>query len=342
MPSSTAAATRARDGGKPTSGLRIERQGIAGAALPWEAQMDLTKYGNWIGLSADALLRSVKDAGGWGNVFPKGVPRWANRLRNYFNVTPEKLRRLDSGATAAHMKRVDKVVASMHLTRVASAFPVLKEGVRKAYEEKFKSKLIKIHPNTPDAGSFDDLGESFALSGHVYEDNFGYIWYQMSPGGTIYHWGKDPGKWTATAEAVLQSPTRGQRFIPVFKLVSPDGTGGSRECCIKNDLKSETLKLPGLPEVRSGAPHIGRAVGEWVNVRQLDRVVSDPHYQGSYNYSETVETGLAAHEMRDVEPHKRMGGNYSLYMDPVDRYSMLTSRSFPALDPQGKPLADQL
>ncbi len=304
--------------------------------------MDLTKYGSWIGPSADALLRSVKDAGGWGNVFPKGVPRWANRGRNYFNVTPQKLRRLDKSAAEAHMKRVDKVVASMHLSRVASAFPVLKEGVRKAYEAKYKAELLKPHPNTPDTGFWDDLGESFALSGHVYEDNFGYIWYQMSPGGTIYHWGKDPGKYTAWAEALAQSPTRGQRFIRVFKLVSPDGTGGSRECCIKNDLNSQTLKLPGLPEVRTGAAYIGRTVNESVNVQELKLVETDPHYQGSYNYSETVETGLAAHEMRDVEPHKKMGGNYSLYMDPSDRYSLLASRYFPALDPQGKPLADQV
>jgi hypothetical protein len=78
-------------------------------------------------------------------------------------------------------------------------------------------------------------------------------------------------------------------------------------------------------------------VNERWNIRKL--IVTDPRYQGSYNYSETVQEGLAAHEMRDVRPHV---DGVDFYVNPTDRFSSLASRLFPEKDLQGKPLADQV
>ena len=85
-----------------------------------------------------------------------------------------------------------------------------------------------------------------------------------------------------------------------------------------------------------GSETVG-AVNETLNIRKT--VVTDPAYQGSYNYSETSQEGLDAHEKRDVKPHVA-GRNF--YVNPKDPYSPLELRTFPRLDMEGKPLADQV
>src|SRR5262249_19805844 len=159
--------------------------------------------------------------------------------------------------------------------------------VHKAFERKYNAKLPTPHPNTPGAGVFDDVAEGRALSDDVYEDESGHIWYQMSPGGTIYHWGEDPSKYKIVASLEAIAQTGGQRFIPVFKLVSPDGTGSSRECIIFNKL-TEKVKLPSPSvELMAGQVALGK-VNEWVKVRERNLIETHPHYQGSYNFTETV------------------------------------------------------
>ena len=65
----------------------------------------LRSYDNWVNQAADSVLLSAIAAGGWAKVFPRmadpkrpfkaiAFPDWASRIRNYFNVTPDKLKRL--------------------------------------------------------------------------------------------------------------------------------------------------------------------------------------------------------------------------------------------------------
>ncbi len=45
----------------------------------------LSNYRNWHELTAAQILSGVqKITGGWASVFPKGIPCWASRVRNYF------------------------------------------------------------------------------------------------------------------------------------------------------------------------------------------------------------------------------------------------------------------
>ena len=105
---------------------------------------------------------------------------------------------------------------------------------------------------------------------------------------------------------------KSQAVIPVFKLVSPDGTGGSMEVCIHNwqrPIEKSFLEYTlGTPKPDSiGKRKIGR-MNEWVNVRT--KVVISEKYRGSYNYSETVIVGFGEHKYRDITPHKSHGGRY--------------------------------
>ena len=56
----------------------------------------LRDYRNWYDLNAREVLTAVQQTkGGWKTIFPKGIPCWLSRLRNYFNVTPHFLMRYD-------------------------------------------------------------------------------------------------------------------------------------------------------------------------------------------------------------------------------------------------------
>ena len=96
-------------------------------------------------------------------------------------------------------------------------------------------------------------------------------------------------------------------------------TGGSNEIILTN----------------KGKETVG-SLNEKVSIRQI--IVRDPIHQGSYNYSETSKVGLAAHELRDVQPHV---AEWGFYVNPLDPFSPLGTRYFPALDMDGKTLADQ-
>lgn len=57
---------------------------------------DLGKYEYWLGRSPGNVLLEVISVGGWkevfnSNSFPEGLPRWAHRVRNYFNYEPTTL-----------------------------------------------------------------------------------------------------------------------------------------------------------------------------------------------------------------------------------------------------------
>ena len=161
------------------------------------------------------------------------------------------------------------------------------------------------------------------LSGHVYFDEEVEVWYQMGAGGTIYHWGRDVIGWLDWAEAGYAHMIRTQAGIPVFKLVCPDGTGGSKETIIKNP------KIHKVPVSTSQGDHFemqrGSQLGETNVVNMVKpRIITDGHHQGSYNFAETSVLGLGTHEKYDVETHKKDG----VYVDPPDRFAPLKNRIF--------------
>ena len=163
------------------------------------------------------------------------------------------------------------------------------------------------------------LFATFGFSGDVYVDEDNRNWFEMSTAGTVYHYA---GKVTKLkkVDAFLSV----QKKMPVFKLISPDGTGGSLEVCIHNFFHGV---------VGRGKSQIGPE-GKWVSVRT--HVVVDELHKGSYNYSETGIAGFDAHELRDVKPHKDETG---FYADP-SRATALSERRFVRDDRKGRPIAD--
>lgn len=295
----------------------------------------LKQYVNWVGRSPEEILREVKNHGGWKIVFPGRLPVWAHKIRNYFNIEPRSLMLLDESSGRPHLQEIYRnlnVMQGNRLIKLEKGNPVLRQVVPGV-------NLMQNPPaGTPDFSIKDHLGEDLGLSGDVYKDNAGTIWYQMSAGGTIYHF-KDPKM--VEAEAALQEKL-GQWRTPVFKLISPDKTGGSRETIIKNRLntsKGQTFEV--------GTSVIGD-VNKHTPVASL--IETDPWYQGSYNYSETVITGLAAHGDRDVVPHKvlvdlskpRHLRNVYVNPDRKDRHGPLCDRKFPPYDNRGRLLSAQI
>jgi hypothetical protein len=284
----------------------------------------LTNYREWIKVSAQTVYVAVLAAGGWRNVFPTRVPRWASRVRNYFNVTPTTLEQLPGDVSARARQHVErfKFLLDCHAVQTYNR---THQNYRPNPWGKLDPPPFKVPAGCPakadhdvvHTGVFDEIGTRFGLSGEVYKDASGRLWYQMSAGSTIFHYGNHPK--VKSVEAAYVNTIKGQNDTPVFKLMSPDNTGGSCELILKNDGYDMVV-----------------AVKQKTNIRQL--IVTDPRYQGSYNYAETVQVGFAAHELRDIKPHVEQTG---FYLDPLDRYSPLAHRRFPINDPQGRPLADQ-
>jgi hypothetical protein len=241
---------------------------------------ELIDSSEWVDQNAQYILDSVKNAGGWRKVFPKGPPKWLHKLRNYFNVEPKCLRLVDKHPTDHAMR------------------------------------LIRSH------GHIDGLISQFALTGDVYFDEEVETWYQMGPGGTIYHWGGHPT--FAPLDAFHTQFFRGQEGIPVFKLICPDGTEGSKETIITNPKVRRVFvgtSVFGMEYEMQGAAKIG-ATNK--NVLVIDRVDTKMETQGSYNFAETSVVGLDCHEKYDVDTHKKD----PVYIDPPDRFEPLKDRFF--------------
>lgn len=297
---------------------------------------ELGNYTEWLKVSPSDILREVKLHGGWKAVFPHHLPAWAHKVRNYFNVEPRSLTRLEASAEKVYMRKINKDLDEMQRNKQIKwlkAHPILN-----------KLSWVRLLPHPPpdtpdlhigfDLGMGDHLAEDGALSGDVYKDG-DVIWYQMSPGGTIYHF-KDPKN--PEIEAIQQTAL-GQLFTRVFKLVSPDGTGGSSETIVKNPLN---IRIP--TPLSSGFIMVGKTIighaGHQVPVS--DEIVKDPWFQGSYNYAETVITGLAAHKDRDVTPHEHHHVK-GIYVNPPDQdRHTLIHRKFPVNDNNGMLLASQI
>src|SRR5262245_60784064 len=67
---------------------------------------ELRDPSEWVLWNAQDILDSVKDAGGWKKVFPKGIPIWLHKLRNYFNVEPKTVRLVDKSVTDHWMRMI--------------------------------------------------------------------------------------------------------------------------------------------------------------------------------------------------------------------------------------------
>lgn len=238
---------------------------------------ELKKYDKWVGKTAKEIRDAAMQVGGWANVFPESLPLWAHRVRNFFNREPKSLMRLD----AARSKRL--------ITRIEYGLPT----------------------KTTMSGYF---AEKYALSNDVYKDAGNWVWYQMNEGGTIYHWGSDP--WWAPGESVFQEVKEKLGIpVPIFKLIAPDGTGGSRETILRNPYRIFTAV-----KKENFLAYVGHLV------------VTNYWHQGSYNYAETVKAGFSAHKRLDVSPHEKYPYP-SVYVNPPDRFSTLSQRIFPEKAP---------
>src|SRR5262245_35896040 len=60
--------------------------------------VELNSYDKWLETTPAEVLASATALGGWDKVFTSEVPVWASKVRNYFNVLPTTLRRLEKHA----------------------------------------------------------------------------------------------------------------------------------------------------------------------------------------------------------------------------------------------------
>jgi len=305
----------------------------------------LRDYGNWIGETASEVYGSVIQVGGWQQVFPGAVPRWASRIRQYFNLTPMTLELLDDEESIRYLEKAQTALPASGRAR-ARRDEMQSRGMGISFyapgsSTKPGTPLVKPDPNAPIDTLGGEIGTIKALSGDVYEDALGRsIWFQMSPGGAIYHFGE---KIRSPTFSAINAVAAGQEWAPVFKLVCPDGTGGSREVCIKNPfdvprtIRARGVEGPVNTTMMAGHATIG-AVNEEVKV--ANRIVKDSVSQGSYNYAETIVKGLPAHQRLDVNTDPMRPG---YYVEPSNlfQFAELYMRRFPANDPEGKPLAAQ-
>lgn len=247
----------------------------------------LIDYEKWRQRPPQDVLNAVSSAGGWERVFkewkkrnpqqPFDLPRWAHKVRNFFNREPQ-------GLTLLSRDR---------------GLPI--------------RKVLFLYP----------IAEAFALSGDVYQDEYNVIWFQMGAGGTIFHF-KHVN--SMQSEAAAQQYI-GQVRTPIFKLVSPDHTDGSRETIIRNFRPRKGFKytdLIGSAPGIAGSDVIGEE-GHYEVV--VSRIEDDPKWQGSYNYAETAVRGIDLHTKFDIKPHEKD----AFYVNPDNRFSDLSSRSFPQL-----------
>lgn len=261
----------------------------------------LGQYTYWQKKSPGRILVEVKSVGGWASVFPNDLPKWAHRVRNFFNQEPLLLMRLDK----------DSAFMEVH-----------KLNIRDLYI----SNLLKKNFSAA-------IAEHGALSGDVYKDGSSRSWFQMDSGGAIYHFKEVK---YSKLEAILQS-LQGQSMTPIFKLISPDRTGGSCETIIKNfqginRAEIDILNIPGVNRIIEGLPFGmgdsgGYFLGEVNKPLPVGGLIVDiPDYLGSYNYAETVVKGFSAHKKFDIEPHEK---DPKGYINPSNPFSNLDSRKFP-------------
>ncbi len=268
----------------------------------------LRNYEEWLKKSPAQVIDAVKSIkSGWAAVFPDRLPIWAHRVRNYFNREPRFLMRLSE---------------SWSQSQLAFVYKRPRNRSNESTMQKFKRVM--------------------ALTDYVYRDEVNTNWFQMSPGGAIYHFKEISNE---TREGLAQE-LMGQSLTPIFKLVSPDDTGGSMETIIINrGVGIKYVKVPGIVSPVPVGIKDAEVIGD-VNVpmpMEITKSILDiERYQGSYNYAETVDLGNADHDRLDVTPHKDTA-RYKTYVNPPDRFAPLNSRQFlKVAKGETIPLAEQI
>lgn len=204
----------------------------------------------------------------------------------------------------------------MWLHRLRNYFNVEPKFLRLLNKPLTDHYMSKIRSN----GQLDDFVGERTLSEDVYADEQGRIWYQMGAGGSIYHWGDDVEN--PRLEAAFTHTVRRQTGIPIFKLISPDGTGGSKETIVSQELTLQrSSDAMSSKQVMKGKSKIG-SVDQ--NVPVEGRLITYMKHQGSYNFAETAVVGLDAHKKSDVHPHEED----PTYIDPPNRFAALNNRIF--------------
>jgi hypothetical protein len=258
----------------------------------------LRDYNNWIGVTAQTMLDSAIAAGGWGKVFP------------------------DSSIVA--IKRLD----------IDYRFPYWAHRVRNYFND-VPGQLKRLPKWEAYVKARNALRE-WSIQGaleltdyYAYQDPAGRTWFQTTPGATVYHYRGEAGFGKA-----FWATHDGQAQVPVFKLLSPDGSGGSCELIVHNPPRRQ-IKIPMWDKTYVERRWTLGEEGKWIPIGHL--LVTDVRYTGSYNYSETFEVGYDAHVVRDVKPHERWPKHY---LEPPNL--PLNKRKFPKFDPAGKPIADAI
>jgi len=244
---------------------------------------ELRDPSEWVNKNAQFILDSAGKAGGWRTVFEK---------EKVFPMWLHKLRNYFN-VEPATLRLLDRGKANQWMS------------------------AIREHKQ------LDGPISSNTLSGDVYADENNNIWYQMGPGGSIFHWGNDVEM--MRLEAFSTHVFRKQTGIPIFKLICPDGTKGSKETIVENPMINikQVIDTAGVSEVATGESKLGE-VGQTVHVRRLDLHVTTMEHQGSYNFAETAVIGRDWHTKFDVETHQKD----KIYIDPRDRFTSLKDRIF--------------
>ena len=270
---------------------------------------ELRDYNKWINKKPTLIRKAVIDIGGWAKVFPptgvKAVPVKVD--------IPIPQRVIPPGLRVGG--KISENIPGL-LKAEWEGFPLWASRVRNYFN--WTPVTLKLLPpldgmsrTNEHRGAVAMLPREvqkivFSLNGDVYVDEHNRPWLNMTKLGAVYHvpGEVDFGKIRdAIAAELYEIP------YPVFKLISPDGTGGSMEVCLHNTKLAKT---------------IGR-VGEVVNVSPV--LVREEIYRGSYNYAETIQRGLAEHDFSDIKPHQEYAG---FYINPPF-YSAIGDRKFPPI-----------
>jgi hypothetical protein len=185
------------------------------------------------------------------------LPKWAHRLRNFFNEQPKELLRV--GKAWAKSARQQIVLQNLSATNIAAA-------------------------------AFADSGDVYSEPEWDGTNTHWKDWIEMSQAGSQYH--------SAEGHGVVVSAVIPHSMTGNFKLVRPDGTGGSSEVALHN--------------WRHGITKTGKRskaeVGKWVNART--QAIVEDQYRGSYNFADTMDAGYEEHKRLDMIPDETYGTKY--------------------------------
>jgi len=166
------------------------------------------------------------------------------------------------------------------------------------------------------------------------------LWVTYRKEGSVLHyeWSGDHSDLTKSVMAFFTE----KELIPVFKLVCPDGTGGSSEIVIHNWQLELDRSTPwnhnsgagGGRAYRHGQKTVGgmKPGDKAISIRT--KLVVTPEFRGSYNYGDAANAGFLAHDRMDMSPDKVAKDPFHIIFPP--RGVSFASRRFPERDNRGR------